>query len=587
MARSMRPSGVRRTGLGVWLLVAGCHSPSSQVSTTPTPNPTPETERVEAVGIVEAPSRPIEPEIDLGPHCIEAIRPIPNPAAQAEMNRASAALEQRDAITFQAALTAAAAHDLPQAHYNLGVLAAEHQRFVEAVERFEHTLELDPCYHAARIELARMHAEGWGVVSNPQVAVAMFRRVVEEAPASDRDGALAETNLALMHLYGLGVERSYSLARQMAARAASVAPEAAALLAALPEHDVWRATTLDAPRPIPYQAMLGARRPAWTSTFAVRAGQAIHHHPGPVVQPARYARRGTIAVGVPGDDRTATPGVETFHDCLEVSGSWEGSSVRVLSFHTNRSTCVWEGRVVRAEGEDVVAVGRAVRTRDPHLGEDTTSCQLRIHVDEDRVSLVDDWPNGCSRTACGYRGGFVGREMVATNESCDAIAEREATRLIAGELANEPEWAKEAVVNQPQIAARWADTRVVELPDEDPIRVTNRFEVCEDGTFRLDNWNGRGCDLRGRVTSNRTGELLLVASEISELWVAEAHTFVRGPACRLRTSRTRRRLEIIDVWPPGCHSMTCDAFATPVGASFRRVRGRRCDTVFVHPPQTH
>jgi tetratricopeptide (TPR) repeat protein len=95
----------------------------------------------------------------------------------------------------------------PQAHYNLGVLLQKQVHYAEAIQSFKQALQIDDKYHEARLELGRMHIEGWGTRKDPRLGAAMMKRVVEE---SDNEllAGIAHANLGFLYRSGNGVEKS-------------------------------------------------------------------------------------------------------------------------------------------------------------------------------------------------------------------------------------------------------------------------------------------------------------------------------------------------------------------------------------------
>ena len=76
--------------------------------------------------------------------------------------------------------------------------------FGEAIAYFERTLRLDSDYHEARLELARMYLEGWGVESDLTKGFELMRTVAERADEEVR--SIAKANLGMFYLNGRGVE---------------------------------------------------------------------------------------------------------------------------------------------------------------------------------------------------------------------------------------------------------------------------------------------------------------------------------------------------------------------------------------------
>jgi TPR repeat protein len=123
-------------------------------------------------------------------------------------------------------LEKAAALNIPQACYNLGVFAQSQKTYDMALEFFNKALKLDPDYHEARLELGRMFMEGWGVEKDEGQGFCLIKQVCEEA-APGRLKAVAETNLGVFYLNGTGVEKDLEKARFYLQKAADAGIEKA------------------------------------------------------------------------------------------------------------------------------------------------------------------------------------------------------------------------------------------------------------------------------------------------------------------------------------------------------------------------
>ena len=96
--------------------------------------------------------------------------------------------------------------------YNLGVFAQEEQDYATAVSHFEQTLRLDTDCHEARLELARMYLEGWGVPVDLQKGIGIMHQV---SVGENKDvAAVAHVNLGVFYATGRGVEQSDTMANQ-------------------------------------------------------------------------------------------------------------------------------------------------------------------------------------------------------------------------------------------------------------------------------------------------------------------------------------------------------------------------------------
>lgn len=122
----------------------------------------------------------------------------------------------------------------PVAFYNFGVFRQQAGRHAEAADLFEKALKAKADFHAARLELARMHAEGWGRPRDPEKGAKLMARVAREADG--RAAAIAQANLGLFHLEGRGLpkDRAKAVGYLRKAKAGGVA-EAGDILARLGE----------------------------------------------------------------------------------------------------------------------------------------------------------------------------------------------------------------------------------------------------------------------------------------------------------------------------------------------------------------
>ena len=110
-----------------------------------------------------------------------------------------------DDALFEEYLTRADECDMPQATYNLGLLALWEEDYEEAIGFFERTLSLDSGYQPARHKLARMYMEGWGMLADSRKAIEMMEEVSE---GDDEElAALAKVNLGMYYFEGHGVEK--------------------------------------------------------------------------------------------------------------------------------------------------------------------------------------------------------------------------------------------------------------------------------------------------------------------------------------------------------------------------------------------
>ncbi|HQS84926.1 MAG: hypothetical protein B7Y25_06740 [Alphaproteobacteria bacterium 16-39-46] len=105
--------------------------------------------------------------------------------------------DENDFQKFEYYLRKAADQDHPQAFYNLGVLEQNKKNYGESVNLFLKTLELDPEYYEAMLELARMYAEGRGVEVNRTKALDLMKTVVTKS-SDEALRNLAQKNIEII-----------------------------------------------------------------------------------------------------------------------------------------------------------------------------------------------------------------------------------------------------------------------------------------------------------------------------------------------------------------------------------------------------
>ncbi len=118
--------------------------------------------------------------------------------------------ENNDEEAFQGYLAEGVAREIPQAMYNHAVLQQQAGNYADAFTYFTRTIDADPGYIQAKLELARMYVEGWGTEKSPaniKKGVTLFKDLAkEDKPAKIR--ALALLNLSILSKKGIGMKQS-------------------------------------------------------------------------------------------------------------------------------------------------------------------------------------------------------------------------------------------------------------------------------------------------------------------------------------------------------------------------------------------
>lgn len=546
------------------------------------------------------------PTVELPP--IASVDPV---RAEAAMRDADAAYEADDAEGFARSLEVAAGFGDARANYNLGVLAQQRGAWLLAEARFRRALALRSDYPQARLELARMFAEGWGRPVDHAQAARRFRELVSTGDETIR--GLAHVNLGIFAFYGMGVPHSLSEARAhlQEAKALGVV-EADSLLAGIPPQ--WESWPGAQPEPewgdhtLGFDASPGGyySRPRWAPDDADWRSTRIA-----VPMAGSYVADQVIALGVPGSDvPPGPPGSAKRTACFE----WKARSSATTyldyrTWHTNSETCSHGMFVVASRGDEVTLLQNdTMLVTDVRTGARSTvsGCYVRARLAEASVEFLEDWPRMCSRRQCSGRGQLVGRriELRHVEQSCDDIESSEDAKTIALATSTPPEW---AVVDEARGARAlrrhegvWSHRhRMPMFEGEDPetgeaiwqeTPVTDVLRICHEGDvgwrFHLDNWtvNGHGCFVEGVPGVNASGDLLLVTDPVNYLSQG-AGLGPDGLACTLRVGRRGGKLVVEEVWPASCFFSECGARAHPTDAALAvRSRSKRgCSKPYVNP----
>lgn len=130
---------------------------------------------------------------------------------EAYLELATYYINRGDSVRAKKYWQMAADKNLPEGFYNLGILEQEKKSYKDAVRYFEQALELNENYHEANLELARMYIEGWGVPKNVEKGFRIMEMVSNQSQGKTR--AIAEANLGIFYLNGIGTKKSISKAK--------------------------------------------------------------------------------------------------------------------------------------------------------------------------------------------------------------------------------------------------------------------------------------------------------------------------------------------------------------------------------------
>lgn len=440
-------------------------------------------------------------------------------------------------------------------------------------------------YERGDVRAMRRYLEAGAKLGNPRAA--------READLYDK--GVAETNLGIFSLYGMGAPYSLDEARSYLrlASAAGIA-KAKKLLAQLPQTgDPWVSAP---PKPDDAPNPPATPRPSWASGPGDTLELITPKRVGFSLDAVFVATR-MVAVGVPGDDRAGqAPGVQSFEECAHVHPQGDrGAAIDLLIWSTNATACRWEGTIIAVRPGELVAQG------------DDDQCLVRFRTAATGIRAVAEWPAGCATSACSGRTSVVGHafDQPSHVEDCDAVAKKEAQKKLAPQVIGErPAWAEE-VPDGPARAVRdyggsWSwRHKMRDYAGDDHYEyypVVDRLHVCStgDGGNEFDLFistvNDHTCAFHGRATENALGNLLFVDDHASELFVHGPDVFVDGPPCRVRLKRDKGHLQGVEMWPDDCSvgpGELCDDEASPDDASFptrsRQTLGCPPQLIAVHP----
>lgn len=297
-----------------------------------------------------------------------------------------------------------------QRQYNVGVWEQTHSH-EEAVRRFELALGLEPSYAVARLELARMYAEGWGVPPDVPRAVVMLRDVADDDPGEVGD--LASLNLVMLSLQaGLATElvplvdlRGY-LERAISSGHSDLEP----LRYALPMASSW------------------STPPAWAQRVANSRARTLRNYAGV------WEMDHTVPELVDGSvDPPVWEDRET-SSCVLVLRDGDSIEVEINTASINYHHCLLEGRGgMNTAGDLIVETDQPLTIYSAPEPIQGPHCWIRFSLNNQQLQLAEVWPVECERNPewCGGRGEMLGhtfdrgsRQANARCESYDGIRNR-------------------------------------------------------------------------------------------------------------------------------------------------------------------
>lgn len=156
----------------------------------------------------------VEADVIQGKNLLEA-----SELGEGYMALAVHAFTQENHAEAELYLKDAAAHDIPNAHFNLGVFAKNRGEYEVAIGHYKRTLELEPENHEARLNLAQLYSGEFSIIGKEGLAFELMKKVADEADGST--AANAQANIGFFYLYGTGVPRSLEKAKKYLEQAAA------------------------------------------------------------------------------------------------------------------------------------------------------------------------------------------------------------------------------------------------------------------------------------------------------------------------------------------------------------------------------
>lgn len=274
-----------------------------------------------------------------------------------------------------------------QRQYNFGVWEQTHGSQEEAVRLFELALRLEPSYAVARLELARMHAEGWGVARDLPRAVVMLRALADDLGAV---GDLASLNLVMLSL--------------QAGPATELVPQVD-LRGYLERAIAAGHTELESLRYVFPMVSSWSTPPAWAQRVADSRARTLQNYGGV------WEMAHTVPELVDGSvDPPLWQDRET-SSCVSVLRDDDSIEVEINTSSINDHYCLLKGRGgVNAAGELVVETDQPLTIYGAVVPIQGPRCWIRFRAGHEQLELVEVWPDECGRNPewCGGRGEMLG-----------------------------------------------------------------------------------------------------------------------------------------------------------------------------------
>lgn len=282
--------------------------------------------------------------------------------------------------------------------YNLAILDPRCDHHADAVRRFEAALALQPDDHAARLELARMYAEGWGVARDVRRAREMLRAVARED--AGELGASAALSVVMLSIEDRTNDVPASELQAYLERA---------IAAGHTELEVLRGLITD--------RASWSSPPAWTA-FAPGSQRRVLRRFG-----GAWNMRHTVP-GIVSDSPEGEPiweDIET-SSCVSVLPDGDTAEVEINTASMNDHYCLVEGRGgVNRDGDLVVQTDTPLMDYAPREPVTGPLGWIRFSFERGVLRLAEVWPTECAWNPdwCGARGEMLGHEFPVSERQRD------------------------------------------------------------------------------------------------------------------------------------------------------------------------
>lgn len=133
---------------------------------------------------------------------------------EAQLELANYYFKQNDEINFEKYIRLAADQGNFNGIYNLAILEQGRKHYKKAIDLFKKIPQSQQTdYWNAKLELGRMHIEGWGFAKNEKKGFKLIQEVSKKAEAEETR-AIAYLNLGIFYQKGIAVQKSISEAKE-------------------------------------------------------------------------------------------------------------------------------------------------------------------------------------------------------------------------------------------------------------------------------------------------------------------------------------------------------------------------------------